>query len=94
MVANRWNSGMLWKSAEMLIFLSINHKMELFDNQTKFELFAGFTAIGGVFALVLAIGSVNSAVLERYVQRSDFRACLIEKLESVCTAAYPLGAIK
>ena len=94
MVANRCNSGILWKSAEMLIFLSINHTMELFDNQAKFELFAGFAAIGGCYALVLALGGVNSAALERYVQRSDFRACMIEKAEAVCTASYPLGAIK
>lgn len=68
--------------------------MGSFDNQAKFELFAGFAAIGGVFALVLAIGSVNSASLERYVQRADFRACMIEKAEAICIAAYPLGAIK
>lgn len=94
MVANRCKSGIVWKSAETLIFLSTNHKMELFDNQTKFELFAGFAAIGGVFALVLAISSVNSAALERYVERSNFRDCMIEKLESVCIASHPLGAIK
>lgn len=93
-VDNRWNSGIVWKSAEMLTPLSTNHKMELFDNQTKLELFAGFAAIGGVFALVIAISSVNSAALERYVERSNFRACMIEKLESVCTASHPLGAIK
>ena len=68
--------------------------MNAFDNQAKFELFAGFAAIGGCYALVLALGSVNSAALERYVQRSDFRACMIEKAEAVCTAAYPLGSIK
>ena len=72
----------------------LSTKMELFENQAKFELFAGFAAIGGVFALVLAISSVSSASLERYVQRSDFRACMIERAEAVCTASYPLGAIK
>jgi hypothetical protein len=60
----------------------------------NFELFAGFSAIGGAFALVLCIGSVNSAALDRYVQRVDFRDCMIEKSEAVCTAAHPLGAIK
>ena len=66
--------------------------MELFDTRSKLELFAGFAAIGGCYALVMALGSVNSAALDRYVQRSEFRSCMIEKLEAVCTAAYPLGA--
>ena len=69
-------------------------RMNAFDNQAKFELFAGFAAIGGCYALVLALGSVSSATLDRYVQRSEFRSCMIEKLEAVCTASYPLGAIK
>jgi len=68
-------------------------KMFTFD-RFNFELFAGFSAIGGATALMLCISSVNSAALDRYVQRVDFRDCMIEKSEAVCTAAHPLGAIK
>lgn len=93
-MANGWFSGIVRLLVAMPAVHLLLIRMNAFDNQTKFELFAGFAAIGGVFALVLAISSVSSASLERYAQRSNFRACMIEKAETVCTAAYPLGAIK